>query len=33
VGEPYNGICDWFGDLKFLVLRNPDRVSIVLAFQ
>lgn len=33
VGEPYNGICDWFGDLNHLVLRNPDRVSIVLAFQ
>lgn len=33
VGPPYNGICDWHGDINTLVRRQPQRVSIVLAFQ
>jgi hypothetical protein len=33
VGEPHNGICDWFGDLDHLVKRNPQRISMVFAFQ
>lgn len=33
VGEPHNGICDWFGDLDHLVKRNPQRISVVFAFQ
>ena len=32
-GEPYNGICDWFGSINTLIKRNPDRISIVFAFQ
>jgi hypothetical protein len=33
VGPPYNGICDWFGDLNHLARRNPERISIVFAFE
>ena len=33
VGEPHNGICDWFGDLDHLILRNSERISIVFAFK
>jgi hypothetical protein len=33
VGPPYNGICDWFGDLHHLARRNPERISIVFAFE
>ena len=33
VAEPYNGICDWHGDLDHLVKRNPKRISIVFAFE
>ena len=32
-GEPYNGICDWFGSINTLVKRNPERISIVFAFE
>lgn len=31
--KPYNGICDWFGSVDTLIKRNPDRISIVFAFQ
>ncbi len=32
VGPPYNGICDWWGDLSHVVKRGPIRISLVLAF-
>lgn len=32
VGEPYNGVCDWWGNLNTLVRRQPQRISIIFAF-
>jgi hypothetical protein len=32
VGEPYNGICDWWGDLNSLIRRQPQRISLIFAF-
>jgi len=31
-GPPYDGVCDWFGDLNTLIKRHPQRISIIFAF-
>ena len=31
--DPYNGICDWWGNIDSLFKRNNERISIILAFK
>lgn len=33
VGEPINGVCDWWGSTANLIKRDKERISFVFAFE